>query len=333
MFEKARNLPPFEPKWPFNNAHVQSLLASSPLRARRALQRYPDLRAKQETLVLDCGHGVRLQGLLNRAPDPKGLVIAFHGWEGSASSSYLISTCGQLLQDGYDVFRLNFRDHGDTHHLNEEVFHSCRIQEVVNAVAELLRLVDTRPVALLGFSLGGNFALRVALRAPERSLPIRYVLAVCPPLNPANSLKAIEHSPWFYQLYFMRKWRASLHRKRLLFPHRYGELESMLRGLDIRQLTERLIQEYTEYPNAAQYLDGYSIARDRLLSLHVPATLIAAVDDPIIPVSDYAELALPDHVERIVLPFGGHCGFIIDRSLRSWIESFASERMRSALHA
>ena len=34
----------------------------------------------------------------------------------------------------YDVARLNLRDHGDSHHLNDEIFHSCRIAEVVGAV-------------------------------------------------------------------------------------------------------------------------------------------------------------------------------------------------------
>ena len=37
---------------------------------------------------------------------------------------------------GYDVVRLNLRDHGDSHHLNPEIFHSCRIAEVVGAVHE-----------------------------------------------------------------------------------------------------------------------------------------------------------------------------------------------------
>ena len=64
------------------------------------------------------------------------------------------------------MFRLNFRDHGDTHHLNRDLFHSCRIDEVVGAVRAVRRAFATDPVAVAGFSLGGNFALRVALHGP-----------------------------------------------------------------------------------------------------------------------------------------------------------------------
>jgi hypothetical protein len=324
-------LPEFAPPWPLRNAHVQSVLASSEWRASNARKRFPALSANARSIELDCGHGVRLLGALSVHEKPKGLIVAFHGWEGSVDSSYLLSTCGRLYDDGFDIFRLNFRDHGPTHHLNPEVFHSCRLTEVVNAVAEVLRMVPTRPVALIGFSLGGNFALRVALKAPERGLAIRYVVSVCAPLNPAHSLKAIEASRFVYHHYFMRKWRDSLKRKHELFPALYQQLPAMLKHGDLRAVTARLVEEYTEYTSIDDYLDGYSIARERLNALHVPALLIGAVDDPVIPVSDYAELSLPAHIERNIQAFGGHCGFLKNRQLESWVEEVSSQRLREAL--
>lgn len=322
---------PFSPRWPLTNCHMQSVLASSTLRARAALRRYPALTAQEQPVLLDCGHGVRLQAYYTPRENSRGLVIAFHGWEGSARSSYLLSTCGRLHHEGYEIFRLNFRDHGDSHHLNEEVFHSNRLGEVIGAVAEMLRRVSTRPVALLGFSLGGNFALRVALKAPERGLALRYVLSVCPPINPAHSLASIERSPWFYEAYFLRQWGGSLKRKSSLFPKRYADMRDSIRRARIRSLTEKLVLQHTEFGSVENYLDGYSVAHDRLMDLHVPATLVAAVDDPIIPVSDYAELSLPRHVELKILPQGGHCGFIENFSLISWIEDYASAKIGAAL--
>ena len=59
-------------------------------------------------------------------------------------SSYVMATSGLLLERGYDVIRLNFRDHGDSHHLNPGVFHSCRIDEVVGAVAAVAELGERR---------------------------------------------------------------------------------------------------------------------------------------------------------------------------------------------
>ena len=72
--------------------------------------------------------GVRLLGYHTESAGPKsrGLVVMLHGWEGSADSTYILSVAPKLIAAGYSVFRLNFRDHGDSHHLNRELFHSCR---------------------------------------------------------------------------------------------------------------------------------------------------------------------------------------------------------------
>jgi len=57
------------------------------------------------------------------------VAILLHGWEGSAEATYVLSLGSLLLSHGFDVVRLNLRDHGATHHLNREIFHSCRLPE------------------------------------------------------------------------------------------------------------------------------------------------------------------------------------------------------------
>ena len=64
-------------------------------------------------------------------------MVLLHGWEGSADSLYVLSLAQLLFEQRFEVVRLNLRDHGDTHHLNRELFHSCRLPEVVGAVRAL----------------------------------------------------------------------------------------------------------------------------------------------------------------------------------------------------
>src|SRR5689334_6354621 len=119
------------PRW-LRNPHVQSILPSlrwrHPLIARRAGK----LLAVSRSMILDCGEGVRLLGYLSEVPrfmpssSDRQLIVLLHGWEGSADSAYVLSLGAHLFERGYDIFRLNFRDHGDTHSLNEGIFHSCR---------------------------------------------------------------------------------------------------------------------------------------------------------------------------------------------------------------
>ncbi len=322
----------FRRRGPLANAHVQSLLASSGLRRAAARMRFPDLHSASSEAVLDCGNGVRLQGfhsVQSALPQARGLAVLLHGWEGSVQSSYLLVSAGRLLAAGFDVFRLHFRDHGDTHHLNEGLFHSCRIDEVVGAVRAVQQRYTPRRTVLVGFSLGGNFALRVALRAPAAGIPIAHAFAVCPPLDPAASLRQIETAPWMYERYFIAKWVESLKRKQALFPQRY-DFAAWLKKPTLRDLTARMVAGYTDYPSLEDYFNGYSIAGERLAGLSVPATIVTSNDDPVIPVGDYHGLQLPGCAEMILTDHGGHCGFIEDWRLKSWIEDLLVDRLVGA---
>lgn len=322
----------FRRRGPLANAHVQSLLASSGLRRAAARLRFPDLHEASSEVILDCGDGVRLQGfhsVQSTLPRARGLVVLLHGWEGSVQSSYLLVSAGRLLAAGFDVFRLHFRDHGDTHHLNEGLFHSCRLTEVVNAVAAVQSRFAPRRLLIAGFSLGGNFALRVALKAPEAGIDLAYAFAVCPPIDPAGSLRQIEVAPWMYERYFIAKWTDSLKRKQALFPQRY-DFSEWLKKPTLRDLTARMVEAYTEFPTLDDYLRGYSVAGDRLAALQVPATVVTAHDDPVIPINDYHGLQLAPRTELILAEHGGHCGFIEDWRLKSWIEDLLVERLTQA---
>jgi len=319
----------FRPARLLRNPHVQSVLASSGLRRWLSAGRRREIEQGSTGHVIDCGDGVRLQGFhtAQRAlAAPRGLVVLLHGWEGSVRSAYVVNTGARLLREGFDVFRLNFRDHGDTHHLNRDLFHSCRIDEVVGAVRVVQQQFARGPLAIAGFSLGGNFALRVALRAPGAGIALAYALAVCPVVSPAAGLFGLESGPWIYQRYFLHKWRSSLRRKQALFPD-VDWFDSDDLASDLRGLTRALVLRHTDFGSLENYLDGYSIAGDRLRALAMPATILTAEDDPVIPVADFRSLELPPQVELDIAAHGGHCGFIRDASLRSFTEDYIAERM------
>src|SRR5690606_25507347 len=124
--------------------------------------------------------------------DAHGLVVLIHGWEGCHESTYLYSMACALFAAGYNVFRLNLRDHGGTHHLNREVFHSARIAEVVGAIRAVQALDGARPLFVVGFSLGGNFALRVGMHGPAAGVTPRLTVGICPSINPRATIAAID---------------------------------------------------------------------------------------------------------------------------------------------
>jgi len=324
----------FVPPFGLRSRHTQSLISSSPLRRRVVWRRSEALRAAQQKLLLDGGDDVRLEGYLSAQPQAasKGLVVLLHGWEGSVNSNYILSNGARLFAAGFDVFRLNFRDHGDTQHLNPGMFHSNRLEEVVNALADLQTQRQATAWMLAGYSLGGNFALRVALQAGTAGLDLRQVVSVCPVIDPAKALQAMEDGNWFYERYFERKWSRSLAIKRQCFPELYGHDDwSQLRSL--RDRTHYLATRYAGFENSEAYYDGYSIAVNRLAALKVPATILTSADDPVVPVDDFNGLPDIPELEILVSAYGGHCGFLKNWKLESMAEDLILQRAQSISQA
>ncbi len=316
----------FLPPLGLRNGHVQSLISSSAVRRRIVLRRSEALRQASQVWTLDGGEGIRLQGLHSQQPDEsKGLAVLLHGWEGSVNSNYVLANGARLFASGFDVFRLNFRDHGDTHHLNHEIFHSCRIDEVVCALRDLQDRLGARHWFLAGYSLGGNFSMRVALRSETAGLDVSHVVAVNPVINPLHAMVAMEEGIRFYERYFERKWSRSLRIKQDAFPELYGaETWYDIKGL--RERTHYLATHHAGFESAEEYFRGYSIADDRLAPLKVPSTILTSADDPVVPVKDFEDLPENPCLELVITKYGGHCGFLKNWKLESMAEDLIAER-------
>ena len=169
--------------------------------------------------MLDCGDDVRLLGNYSAPPQSqRGLVIMLHGWEGSAEANYVVSVGGALYAAGFEVFRLNFRDHGATHELNNELFHSCRIDEVVDATKRITEAHGRARTFLVGHSLGGNFALRVAVRSRAAKLVTHQGRRDLPSAAAAQHDARARRGAVGLSEYFLQRWRRSLLAKAACFP-------------------------------------------------------------------------------------------------------------------
>jgi predicted alpha/beta-fold hydrolase len=317
----------FTPPRTIRSPHLQSVLASSNLRRPLVRARSAPMLEASRPRIVHCPDGTRLEALvsLQRSGRSRGLVVAIHGWHGCADSLYLLSTTGRLFDAGFDIVRLHLRDHGGTHGLNEELFHSCRIDEAVAAVAELQHMFPDRSMGLLGFSLGGNFALRIARRAPEAGIDLSQVVAVCPVLEPGRTMDALD-AGWFgYRMTFMRNWRKSMLAKQAAFPERYDFTAT--RDIDtLAEMTDWFVERHTPYPDSEAYLQGYTLTGDALAGLTVPSLVLSALDDPVIPADGLQRLAPSPALDVAVTRHGGHCGYVADGRLRCWLDEVLLEQ-------
>ena len=307
----------FTPPWYLRSGLLQSILASNRIRVRG---KNPVQETARETII-NTAEGVRLQGYLSTHGNSggRGLVVMLHGWEGSVNSTYITCTSKALYQRGYDILRLNFRDHGDSHHLNQGIFYAILLDEVFQAVQQISANAATKAVCLAGFSLGGNFALRIARKLCDEPIGnLKRVVAISPVLDPRKATIRIDNHPLFRR-YFLKKWFKSLQIKQGLFPEAWDFSEVF--ALDsVMAVTEKMIEKHSDFNSATEYFKGYTILNDALAELPVPTTILTAADDPIIPVDDFHQLKLNRHTRMIIHNHGGHNGFIENYLLKSWYE-------------
>ena len=313
----------FRPSWLLSHPQLQSVLGAKGPRRRLWRKRGSSMDAVAQQHILDCGEGVRLVGYHSRQPQsaaPRGLVLLIHGWEGHQDSAYIYSMSCQVYAQGWNVFRLNLRDHGGTHALNPEPFHSARMAEVLGAIRAVQQFDGGRPLVVIGFSLGGNFALRVGLQGPAAGVTPRLSIGISPAIDPGATLVAIDTGPILFRRYFLDKWRKTLRAKSAAWPGRY-DFSDYAGIKSFVETTRRFVADFTEYPSSEDYLGAYTLSPAMLMNSPSPLALITAQDDPVIPFRDFAGLQARGSVSHFDAPLhGGHCGFIENLAMECWAE-------------
>ena len=308
----------FRPPLGLAGTHTQSLLAS--VKLRNALRAGHPAVVGAQRHELTARDGTRLVGWRSAQPgSARGLIVLIHGWEGCHDSIYLREAACSFFDAGYNVFRLNLRDHGGTHALNQAPFHSARIDEVIDAVGAAAALDAALPMHLVGYSLGGNFALRVALRGPARGVKPGLTVGVCPAINPRATLRCLDQGPALYHYYFLKKWRRTLAAKAAAWPGLYDFAE-LLAPRQFSEITVRFAERHTEFGNVDDYLAAYTLTAEQLKHSGAPIAIITAQDDPVVPYEDFRALEQDCPFPFLAPQRGGHCGFIESWRMRSWAD-------------
>jgi predicted alpha/beta-fold hydrolase len=250
-------------------------------------------------------------------------VVLIPGWLGSAQSSYVQGAAVHLYEAGFSVVRVNLRDHGGTANLNPGLFHSALIDEVVMLIQHLIDR-NSKPTGIMGFSLGGNFALRVA-----RALPGLPTLAIAPAIEPANTMLKIDQNV-FYQRYFINKWRRTWADKQAAYPDLYDFTPAM-KISSVSALTDYFIRYHADFDTTDGYFQAYDLSDSALEG--VRARVLAAHDDPIIPINQFSKL--PGTIQVETTQYGGHTAYLKNYRFESWLDAYAEKYFAAelALHS
>jgi predicted alpha/beta-fold hydrolase len=189
------------------------------------------------------------------------------------------------------------------------VYHAGRSDDVRAALEEVQRWSPTSPLFLLGLSLGGALALKMAAEAADRPVPALTRIAVASPPIDLPRCSALLSLPKnrFYQDNFLRDLLLEARLRQRFFP----DLPPLRFP---RRLTIQLFDDLYTAPRSgfADAMDYYCKSSCAVLipSIQVPTLILTARDDPFIAVEPFEELKLPAHVEVRIVAHGGHIGFL-----------------------
>jgi len=306
---------------------VQTILASLKLRKRGTSA----METAAREIIFDCGMDeggpniapkpVRLMGSYSQAENSKALVIFLHGWEGSQDSTYVVSGGRRFYDLGCSVFRLNFRDHGPTHHLNEDIFLATRFAEVFSAVQQICALEPQCPVYIAGFSMGGNFALRVARETVKTPIEnLAHIFSISPVIDPWPAAPLVDQGVLISR-YFLKKLKTTMRNKQAAFPHLHDFSEA-LEMKTVMQISEAILPKYSGLDDLETYFNGYRIEPQDLAQCQVQTSIIMAKDDPIVPPKGVDTLELSAACRDIRLDYGGHNGFFQSIFGPTWYDDY-----------
>ena len=239
-------------------------------------------------------------------------IVALHGLNGSSEAHYMRGLAAKAFARGLNVVRLNQRNCGNTEHLSAGLFHSGLTADPRHVLEELAAVDGLQSIALAGYSLGGNLALKLAGEYGD-SAPSELcaVAAVSPILEIGECVRALERPEnVLYQWNFVRDLKRRIRRKDRFWPGRFDV--SKLAGIrTVRKFDDVFTAPDFGFAGADDYYHRASAMRvvDRI---RVPALVIAAEDDPFVPSRPFRDptVTANERITVLLSRHGGHCGFV-----------------------
>ena len=239
-------------------------------------------------------------------------LLVLHGLEGSSEAHYMRGIAEKGFQNGFNVVRLNQRNCGGTEHLCDTLYHSGLTADPAAVLLELAERDGLRSLAVAGYSLGGNLALKLAGEYGDSPPPaLQAVCAVSPTIDLEQCVRALERRANFaYQWNFVRNLKSRLRRKAKLFPDRFAT--APLRSIwSVRAFDEVYTAPHFGFRDASDYYERASALRV-VDAIRVPTLIITAEDDPFVPIDPFRAPAVTGNpaITVLVSQHGGHCAFL-----------------------
>ncbi len=235
----------------------------------------------------------------------------------------MVRVAGRLNEAGVRTFRMDMRACGAGEGLSRMPYHAGCSHDLLAALERIAEICPTSLINLVGFSIGGNVALKLVGEAPDRLPPqLSRLVVISPPIDLAVCVDSISKAAaGFYDRYFVRMHYRRLFRSDLLIehaPHVVGALR-LHSQRDFDNFYTAAVWGFDTVDRFYADTSSCPVISD----VRIPTLLIASRDDPLVPVELFEELETPSSITLHLTDHGGHLGFIGRRGLdtdRRWMD-------------
>jgi predicted alpha/beta-fold hydrolase len=297
--------------------------------ARR--RQFPGL-PQPETRVIRVSDDTEVMARCYWQPDRAGrhTLLALHGLEGSSEVHYMRGLADAAWRAGWNAVLLNQRNCGGTEHLTPGLYHSGLTADPRAVMTSLATSDGLGRFGVVGYSLGGNLAVKLAGELATSPAPIDAVVAVCPTIDLERCVRAIERRANIpYQFNFVRNLKARMRRKAAAWPDAF-DLSRLGSIWTIRKFDDVYTAPHHGFGSATNYYERASALRV-VDNISVPTLILAAADDPFVPSEQFSDAAVQSNskVQVYVAPHGGHCAFVSSDGY--WAETTAMDFLTAAM--
>jgi predicted alpha/beta-fold hydrolase len=255
------------------------------------------------------------------AGEPCGQLVLVHGLEGSSDAGYKKSMTQHALEAGFAVHRFNMRSCGGTEPLAASNYHAGQTSDLLHVLRMLARESD-KPLFAGGFSLGGNVVLKLAGELGDGGPELLAgVVAVSTPIDLGRCVELLERPANFiYEWRFVTRLKDRIRTRALQHPDLY-DASDIDRVRTVFQFDDWYTARFFGFGTAANYY-GTQSSKNFLDSIRVPALIIQAKDDPMIPfeVYDHPAFRTNPNLDLLATQHGGHLGFLARGPERFWLD-------------
>ena len=303
----------FRPAWWLPGPHLQTLY---PTLFRRRTS--PVLQ--RERLELADGDFIDLDW---SGDSDRPVVLVLHGLEGSLQSHYTGGILEALTASGYRAVLMYFRGCSGEPNRLPRSYHSGETGDLATVVRHIRDRQPSRPLAVIGYSLGGNVLLKW-LGETGNSNGLATAIAVSVPFDLDQAARKLERGlSRIYQRHLLKKLRRSVTAKarRLEAPLLLEELATLK---TFRQFDNAITAPLHGFRDVDDYYSRSSSSAF-LRDISTPTIIIQARYEPVLPADAIPGLDMlgpSNTLERATS--GGHVGFLAGDSPfrhRYWLET------------